>query len=78
MNFNFFFDFLHCLYIEEVEVATRTNDRERRAIMVLSEELSDNVTSNELSEYNKRQVQRWTYNKWRTDMPDKIVMQIFH
>ena len=58
MNFNFFFDFLHCLYIEEVEVATRTNDRERRAIMVLSEELSDNVTNNELSEYNKRQAQR--------------------
>ena len=70
MNFNFFFDFLHCLYIEEVEVATRTNDRERRAIMVLSEELSDNVTNNELSEYNKRQAQRWTYNKWPTDMPD--------
>ena len=58
MNFNFFIDFLNCLYIEEVEIATRTNNRERTAIMVFSEEFSNDITNNELSEYNKRQAQR--------------------
>ena len=27
MNFNFFIDFLNCLYVDEVEAATRTNNR---------------------------------------------------
>ena len=58
MNFNFFIDFLNCLYIEEVEIATRTNNRERTAIMVFSEEFSNDITNNDLSEYNKRQAQR--------------------
>lgn len=57
MNFNFFIDFLKCLYIEEVEIATTTNNRERTA-MVFSEELDNDLSNNELSEYNKRQAQR--------------------
>ena len=59
MNFNFFIDFLHCLYVEEVEIAKRTNDRERAAIMVFSEDISNNINNNQLSEYNKRQAQRY-------------------
>lgn len=58
MNFNFFIDFLHCLYIEEVEIASRTNNIERTAIMVFSEEFSNNISDNEMAEYNKRQAQR--------------------
>jgi len=58
MNFNFFIDFLHCLYIEEVEIASRTNNIERTAIMVFSEEFTNNISDNELAEYNKRQAQR--------------------
>ena len=57
MNFNFFIDFLQCLHIEEVEIATSTNNRERTA-MVFSEELDNELSNNELSEYNKRQAQR--------------------
>ena len=34
MNFATFIDFLNCLYINEVEDATRTNNQERIATMV--------------------------------------------
>ena len=57
MNFNFFIDFLNCLYVDEVEAATRTNNRERLAVMGFSVDLG--AADTDLAEYNRRQAQRW-------------------
>ena len=54
MNYSFFIDFLNCLYVDEVEIATRTSNQERLAIMGLSTDLSNT----DMVEYNRRQAQR--------------------
>ena len=55
MNYSFFIDFLNCLYVDEVEIATRTSNQERLAIMGLSADLSNT----DMEEYNRRQAQRY-------------------
>ena len=54
MNYSFFIDFLNCLYVDEVEAATRTSNQERLAIMGFSADL----TNTDMQEYNRRQSQR--------------------
>jgi len=55
MNFNLFIDFLNCLYIEEVEVATRTNNQER---MVFSGDFGNDITNSDMNESSRRQAMR--------------------
>ena len=59
MNYSFFIDFLNCLYVDEVEIATRTSNQERLAIMGLSADLSNT----DMEEYNRRQAQRYDLKK---------------
>ena len=59
MNYSFFIDFLNCLYVDEVEIATRTSNQERLAIMGLSADLSNT----DMEEYNRRQAQRYDFKK---------------
>jgi len=56
MNFHLFIDFLNCLYIPEVEVATRTNNQERLGIMGFRNQ--DSFPGTDLAEMAKRQQQR--------------------
>lgn len=57
MNFHLFIDFLNCLYIPEVEVATRTNNQERLGIMGFRNQ--ENFPGTDLAEMAKRQQQRY-------------------
>lgn len=59
MNFLTFLDFLNCLYINEVEDATRTNNQERIATMVFEGTFEgDSSTDPMVAESNRRQAMR--------------------
>jgi len=58
MNFNSFIDFLNCLYIEEVEIATRTNNQERLARMVFTGDFGNDLTNADINDSNRRQAMR--------------------
>ena len=58
MNFNSFIDFLNCLYIEEVEIATRTNNQERLARMVFTGDFGNDITNTEIDDSSRRQAMR--------------------
>ena len=59
MNFATFIDFLNCLYINEVEDATRTNNQERIATMVFEGSFEDDASADPMvAESNRRQAQR--------------------
>jgi len=56
MNFASFLEFLNSLYIEEVEIASRTNNQERLARMVFNGEFEQNEEMGQ--ESNRRQAMR--------------------
>merc|ERR1712047_192817 len=59
MNFATFIDFLNCLYINEVEDATRTNNHERIATMVFEGSFEGDASADPMvAESNRRQAQR--------------------
>merc|ERR1712038_1300293 len=59
MNFATFIDFLNCLYINEVEDATRTNNQERIATMVFEGSFEGDASADPMvAESNRRQAQR--------------------
>jgi len=58
MNFNSFIDFLNCLYIEEVEIAARTNNQERLARMVFTGDFGNDITNTEVDDSSRRQAMR--------------------
>ena len=58
MNFNSFIDFLNCLYIEEVEIATRTNNQERLARMVFTGDFGNDITNEDINDSSRRQAMR--------------------
>merc|ERR1712212_945094 len=59
MNFATFIDFLNCLYINEVEDATRTNNQERIATMVFEGSFEGDASVDPMvAESNRRQAQR--------------------
>merc|ERR1712203_279066 len=59
MNFATFIDFLNCLYINEVEDATRTNNHERIATMVFEGSFEGDASADPMvAESNGRQAQR--------------------
>ena len=60
MNFATFIDFLNCLYINEVEDATRTNNHERIATMVFEGSFEGDASADPMvAESNRRQAQRY-------------------
>ena len=58
MNFNYFIDFLNCLYSEEVEIATRTNNQERIARMVFTNDMGEDLINVENNDSSRRQAMR--------------------
>merc|ERR1712013_974416 len=59
MNFATFIDFLNCLYVNEVEDATRTNNHERIATMVFEGSFEGDASADPMvAESNRRQAQR--------------------
>ena len=55
MNFATFIDFLNCLYINEVEDATRTNNHERIATMVFEGSFEGDASADPMvAESNRR------------------------
>lgn len=59
MNFQTFLDFLNCLYINEVEDATRTNNQERIATMVFEGTFEGDSSADPMvAESNRRQAMR--------------------
>ena len=65
MNFATFIDFLNCLYINEVEDATRTNNQERIATMVFEGSFEGDSTDPMVAESNRRQAMRWALHKYK-------------
>ena len=65
MNFATFIDFLNCLYINEVEDATRTNNQERIATMVFEGSFEGDASADPMvAESNRRQAQRYFNMDW--------------
>jgi Leucine-rich repeat (LRR) protein len=58
MNFATFIDFLNCLYINEVEAATRVNNQERIARMVFEGSFDTDINDPQLEESSRRQAMR--------------------
>ena len=58
MNFATFIDFLNCLFIDEVEAATKHNNRERFARMVFEGTFEGDLNDPMLAESNRRQAMR--------------------
>lgn len=58
MHFNTFIDFLNCLYIEEVEAASKTNTQERIARMVFEGDFGQDLTNLQTTESSRRQAMR--------------------
>ena len=64
MNLYSFIDFLNCLYIREVELATRENNQERLAVIMVNQgEFGEELTQAEMTESTKRQQQRLAWGK---------------
>jgi len=58
MKFETFIDFLNCLYIDEVEAASRVNNQERFARMVFEGSFEADLDDPALAESNRRQAMR--------------------
>lgn len=58
MNFEAFIDFLNSLYIEEVEIASRTSNQERIARMVFTGNFGNDITNQQVVDSNRRQAMR--------------------
>lgn len=58
MHFATFIDLLNCLFIDEVETATRVNNQERFATMVFEGSFEPDVTDPMMAESSRRQAMR--------------------
>ena len=58
MNFATFIDFLNCLFIDEVETATRSNNQERLARMVFEGSFDADETDSMMADSDRRQAMR--------------------
>ena len=58
MNFTTFIDFLNCLFIDEVEAVTKSNNQERFARMVFEGSFDAEETDPLLRESHRRQAMR--------------------
>ena len=75
MNFATFIDFLNCLYINEVEDATRTNNQERIATMVFEGSFEGDASADPMvAESNRRQAQRWVNNTFDLFLATQILL----
>jgi len=75
MNFATFIDFLNCLYIDEVEAATRVNNQERFARMVFEGSFEADLNDPMMAESSRRQAMRTARS---VKMMGKGVVKVVH